>query len=177
MFFGRFMEFALILSLWPFVICPSFVNNSWKNRITTMINQCSLTRFQTAPLFLDQTEARRAEKNFFGTAPPPLSQGLDDRVPPLSVGLDRHCRLSWWNNLSSSVFWKRDVGFYFCFLFFSERQVHIICVQESEACFLVSWVSFFLLSCWSTFLPAAVLKEPWTILLGKIFQKNSMFIR
>ena len=115
MFFGRFMEFALILSLWPFVIGPSFVNNSWKNRITTMINQCSLTRFQTAPpLFLDQTEARRAEKNFFETAPP-LSQGLDDRPPPY---LDRHCRLSWWNNLSSSVFWKRDVGFYFCFFFF-----------------------------------------------------------
>ena len=33
------------------------------------------------PLFLDQTEARGAEKNFFGD-PPPLSQGLDD-PPPL----------------------------------------------------------------------------------------------
>ena len=44
------------------------------------------------PLFLDQTEARRAE-NFFGDPrpPPPLSQDLDDRpppLPPLSEGLD-----------------------------------------------------------------------------------------
>ena len=41
------------------------------------------------PLFLDQTEARRVEKNFFETAAP-LSQGLDDRPPPLplSEGLD-----------------------------------------------------------------------------------------
>lgn len=46
------------------------------------------------PLFLDQTEARRAEKKFFKTAPPPppnpyshpLSQSLDE---PLSEGLDR----------------------------------------------------------------------------------------
>ena len=37
------------------------------------------------PLFLDQTEARRAENNFFE---PPLSQGLDDRPPSLSGGLD-----------------------------------------------------------------------------------------
>ena len=34
------------------------------------------------PLFLDQTEARRAEKNFFKMPPPPLSQGRDDRLPP-----------------------------------------------------------------------------------------------
>ena len=35
------------------------------------------------PLLLDQTEARRAKKNFFGDHPPPrhLSQGLDDRAP------------------------------------------------------------------------------------------------
>ena len=33
------------------------------------------------PLFLDQTEARRVEKNFLETAAP-LSQGLDDRTPP-----------------------------------------------------------------------------------------------
>ena len=39
------------------------------------------------PLFLDQTEARRAEKNLFGDRPP-LSQGLDDRAPRLSEGLD-----------------------------------------------------------------------------------------
>ena len=40
-----------------------------------------------APSFLDQTEARTAEKKFFET-PPPLSQGPDDRAPPLSEGLD-----------------------------------------------------------------------------------------
>ena len=43
------------------------------------------------PLFFDQTEARRAQKNFLETAPPTLSQGLDDRPPPpspLSEGLD-----------------------------------------------------------------------------------------
>ena len=40
-------------------------------------------------LFLDQTEARRAEKLFW-RPPPALSQGLDDRahLPPLSQGLD-----------------------------------------------------------------------------------------
>ena len=32
------------------------------------------------PLFLDQTEAQRAENIFFWRLPPPLSQGLDD--PP-----------------------------------------------------------------------------------------------
>ena len=32
------------------------------------------------PLFLDQTEARKAEKNLFGDRFP-LSQGLDDRAP------------------------------------------------------------------------------------------------
>ena len=36
------------------------------------------------PLFLDETEARRAENIFFKSPPhppPPLSQGLDDRAP------------------------------------------------------------------------------------------------
>ena len=41
-----------------------------------------------APLFLDQTEAWRAEKTFW-RPPPPFSKGLDDRHPPLvSQGLD-----------------------------------------------------------------------------------------
>ena len=45
------------------------------------------------PFFLDQTEARGARKKFFGdrphlSPPPPLSQDLDDRVHPLSEGLD-----------------------------------------------------------------------------------------
>ena len=35
------------------------------------------------PLFLDQTEAQRAEKIFLGHRPAPLSQGLDDPPPPL----------------------------------------------------------------------------------------------
>lgn len=41
-------------------------------------------------LFFDQNDARRVEKVFSETAPPPLplSQALDDRVPALSEGLD-----------------------------------------------------------------------------------------
>ena len=40
------------------------------------------------PLLLDQTEAPRAEKNFWETNPP-LSKGLNDRPPPpLSQGQD-----------------------------------------------------------------------------------------
>ena len=39
------------------------------------------------PLFLGQTEARLAEKVFFGGRPR-LSKGLDDPPPPLSHGLD-----------------------------------------------------------------------------------------
>ena len=48
-----------------------------------------------APLFLDQTKARRVEKNFLETCPPPpLSKGLDDRPPSphLKVWI-RHCYL------------------------------------------------------------------------------------
>ena len=33
------------------------------------------------PLFLDQTEARGAEKDFFKPPPPPLSEGLDQPLP------------------------------------------------------------------------------------------------
>ena len=41
------------------------------------------------PISLDQTEATRAEKVFWENATDlPLSQGLDDRTPPLSEGLD-----------------------------------------------------------------------------------------
>ena len=40
-------------------------------------------------LFLDQTEAQRAKKNFFGGTWPPLSKVLDDPPPPPpSQGLD-----------------------------------------------------------------------------------------
>ena len=53
-------------------------------------------------LFLDQTEAapERAEKIFLETGPP-LSQGLDDRVPPpppKSEGLD----LPLYNNIATT---------------------------------------------------------------------------
>ena len=42
-----------------------------------------------APVFFDQTEARRVEKVFFlRPGPPSLSQGLDDRATPLSEGVD-----------------------------------------------------------------------------------------
>ena len=40
---------------------------------------------RAAPLFLDQNQARRAVKNFFGGRGPPLSRGLDDRPPPYQV--------------------------------------------------------------------------------------------
>ena len=40
-------------------------------------------------LFLDQTEARRAEKNLLDIAPLPFSLGLDDQPPPPPTeGLD-----------------------------------------------------------------------------------------
>ena len=42
---------------------------------------------RSPPLFLDQTEDRRAEKIFFATAPPPLSQGLDDRPSTPYLGV------------------------------------------------------------------------------------------
>ena len=43
---------------------------------------------RATPLFLDQTEARSAERNFFGDRSPRLSLGLDDKGPALSEGLD-----------------------------------------------------------------------------------------
>ena len=43
---------------------------------------------QVPPLFFDQSEARMAENIFLETAPPPLSQDLDDPPPPPSEGLD-----------------------------------------------------------------------------------------
>ena len=42
----------------------------------------------SSPLFLDQTEARRAENIFLETAPPALSKGLDDCPPALCQGPD-----------------------------------------------------------------------------------------
>ena len=55
-------------------------------------------RGRAPPLFLDQTEARRTEKFFWETAPPPpLSKALYDRSPPppyLKVWI-RHCILGY----------------------------------------------------------------------------------
>ena len=52
-----------------------------------------------APLFVDQTVARRAEKDFQTDFPPLLSQGLDDRSLTLSEGLDppllKHAHCMW----------------------------------------------------------------------------------
>ena len=42
---------------------------------------------RAAPLFFNETEARRAKKYFFRDRRPLLSQGLDYRAPPLSEGL------------------------------------------------------------------------------------------
>ena len=46
------------------------------------------------PLFLDQTEARRAQKKFFGDQASPFSKGLDDPPSPTPLYLKaciRHC--------------------------------------------------------------------------------------
>ena len=45
------------------------------------------------PLFLDQTEAQRAEKNFLGDRPPRLSKGLDNPPPYLKVWIC-HCTIT-----------------------------------------------------------------------------------
>ena len=60
------------------------------------------------PLFLDQTEARRAEKLFWGDRPSPLSKRLDDRHPqPPSQGLDPALQIMTIMNLSKDVFERR----------------------------------------------------------------------
>ena len=57
------------------------------------------------PLFLDQTEAQRAEKYFLETGSPSLPQGLDDQPPPLilrsgsSTALCGDPRLFWVDSL------------------------------------------------------------------------------
>ena len=71
----------------------SFDKYSW-----TSIKEPPITRPAVAdpgkgptppPLFFNQIEAWRAEKNFFESTPPHLSKGLDECPPPsLSEGLD-----------------------------------------------------------------------------------------
>ena len=46
---------------------------------------------RAAPLFLDQTKARRPKKVFWETVPPYLSKGLDDRPPSYLKVWIRHC--------------------------------------------------------------------------------------
>ena len=73
------------------VYYPTCFATPFFNYSTTVADPGEGAEGPAPPLFLDQTEATRAEKNFWGvTAPPPLlSQGLDD-PPPLhpSEGLD-----------------------------------------------------------------------------------------
>ena len=75
-----------------FVVLTDYLFHSWIDLLTfghfrmerTLANCGSRggTRAPAPPLFLDQTEAPRAEKKFFETVLPPASQGLDDRNPP-----------------------------------------------------------------------------------------------
>ena len=65
-----------------------------------------------APLFLDQTEARRAEKYFFRDFPPSLFQALDDRPPPppyLKVCF-RQCSLLPFPRIVTSYLGVRETG-------------------------------------------------------------------
>ena len=56
----------------------------FKNNFTVADPGKGPVGYSPSPLFLDQTEARRAEKTFLGDRPPlpHLSKGLDDRSPP-----------------------------------------------------------------------------------------------
>ena len=72
-------------------------------------------RARAPTLFLDHTEARRAEEDFFDTVPAaPLSPGLDDRPSPppphLRVWI-RHCLFSWPRDRSVSRCMENS---YFC---------------------------------------------------------------
>ena len=83
------------------------------------------------PLFLDQTEAWRTDKNFFlRLGPPPLSQGQDDCPLPLYLKVwICHCRLSWWQN-----FWNLTI--------FLDRDSHLHCqtMEKIHGLPFGSWV-------------------------------------
>ena len=86
------------LTFWPFGIITSSPRHSHANYIyysETHYSSGSRGRARGArphPSFLDQTEARRAKKNFLRSAPH-LSQGLNDRPttlpfpPPTPIGM------------------------------------------------------------------------------------------
>ena len=59
------------------------------------------------PLFLDQTELRRAEKKFFWRPAPPLSQGLDDRPPSLIWRSGSATAPGKWGNPLVHIIWPR----------------------------------------------------------------------
>ena len=70
-----------------------------------------------APLYLDETKARRAEKNFFwDQPPPPLSQGLEDRPPPPFIW--RSGSATGWGGGSYCVFLYSFFGLFCVFRFF-----------------------------------------------------------
>ena len=76
-----------LTQLFRFVSCPKYTYEVSLTK-NIFLPDCLFLKFRggggvvgAPPLFLDQTQDQRVEKNFFETAPP-LSQGLDD-CPPL----------------------------------------------------------------------------------------------
>ena len=70
------------------------------------------------PVFLDQTDARRAEENFFFKPPPPsppplLCHGLDDRALALSEGLDPPLK-SWEVGLKYELVGEFELQGFYC---------------------------------------------------------------
>ena len=57
---------------------------AWSPEFKTSGGSRRGARWTRPPLFLRQTEARRAEKKFFWDRAPPFCQGLDDQTPLLS---------------------------------------------------------------------------------------------
>ena len=74
----------------------TFLAKCLQSTIISLIGQTGFTMTDIGegpspgpPLFLDQTEARRAKKNLLETAPP--SKGLDDWGPSYLKVSIRHC--------------------------------------------------------------------------------------
>ena len=70
--------------LWSFLRRPQRSTLHWPTVISGGSRGGARGTQPPPPSFLDQTEARRAEKKFFWDGPPPFSQGLDGRPPPSS---------------------------------------------------------------------------------------------
>ena len=111
------------LTFWPFGIITSSPRHSHANYIyysETHYSSGSRGRARGArphPSFLDQTEARRAKKNFLRSAPH-LSQGLNDRPTTLRPPPpDRYVCIRHWISANagfcgrlSSCFWIQFTG-------------------------------------------------------------------